>query len=260
MDSQLTHDYLNRIGIATGRGPDAEFLKELQERHLMTVPFENIDFHLAEPIRLGSDAIDKVVRRRRGGTCRELNGSAFSTLLASLGYTVTLLGSRVFIEDRPSFALAHTVIRVDCPGPWLVDVGFGRDGARYPLRLDTRAPQTDPYGTFEFAEAPDGDLDLIRDGKTVLRIESQPRRIDDFRPVLWWFESSPDSPFRDNLFCTRATEGGRITLRGNLLTRTEGSHREKLVLGDDTEIEQAYKEHFDITLDRLPPIPGCANR
>lgn len=255
MDAQLVHDYLNRIGIAAGPAPNAEFLKELQECHLMAVPFENIDFHLGEPVRLGSDAIDKVVRRRRGGTCRELNGSAFPALLASLGYPVTLLGSRVFIEGRTSFALAHTVIRVDCPRPWLVDVGFGRDGARYPLRLDTRVPQTDPHGKFEFAEAPDGDLDLVRNGKPVLRIESRPRSVDDFRPVLWWFESSPRSPFRDNLFCTRATENGRITLRGNLLIRTEGSRREKQLLENDISIEQAYQKHFDIELDRLPPIP-----
>ncbi|WP_157254634.1 arylamine N-acetyltransferase family protein [Nonomuraea typhae] len=256
MDSSLVHDYLRRIGIARVRTPDAEFLKELQRSHLMAVPFENIDVHLGQPILLGADAIDKVVRRRRGGTCRELNGSAFPELLSALGYGVSLLGCRVFIDGRPSFALAHTVIRADCPRPWLVDVGFGRDGARHPLRLDTLEPQPDPHGTFVFTEAADGDLDLLRDGKPVLRIERRPRPIDDFRPVLWWFESSPRSPFRTNLFCTRATENGRITLRGDLLTRTEGAHQEKTVMKGDIEIEQAYKEHFGITLDRLPPIPG----
>jgi N-hydroxyarylamine O-acetyltransferase len=74
--------------------------------------------------------------------------------------------------------------------------------------------------------------------------------------VLWWFESSPDSPFRDNLFCTRTTALGRLTLRGNVLTRTEGANRETTVLGDDTENARAYLECFDITLDRLPPIPA----
>lgn len=256
----LVNDYLRRLGLAERRPPDAAFLRELQDRHLRTVPFENIDFHLREPIRLGAEAVDKVVRRRRGGTCRELNGSALPFLLRALGYRVTLLGSRVFIKGRPSFPLAHTVIRVDCPRPWLVDVGFGRDGARYPLRMDVRGPQRDPHGTFEFTDGPNGDVDLLRDGTKVLRIEPQPRTAEDFRPVLWWFESSPESPFRDDLFCTRVTATGRITLRGDLLTRTEGSHRDKTVLADDTEIARAYEKHFGITLDRLPPIPRRTGR
>ncbi|MGD3109783.1 arylamine N-acetyltransferase family protein [Streptomyces sp. YGL11-2] len=254
MNSQMVQSYLGRLGVS-GRGSDMEFLRELQECHLMAVPFENIDFHLGEPIRLGEHALDKVVRRGRGGTCRELNGSVFPELLRALGYQVTLLGSRVFRGDRPSFPLAHTVIRVDTPQPWLVDVGFGRDGARYPLQMDSRAPQPDPNGIFEFVPGPNGDLDLLRDGTPVLRIEDQPRTIDDFRHVLWWYENSPSSPFRKSLFCTRESENGRITLRGNLLTRTDKTHREKRLLNCDSEIRQAYREHFGITLDRLPPIP-----
>ncbi|MEU3545204.1 arylamine N-acetyltransferase family protein [Streptomyces paromomycinus] len=254
MEGQLIQDYLHRLGVSA-RAPDAEFLRELQERHLMAVPFENIDFHLGRPIRLGEHALEKVVRRGRGGTCRELNGSVFPALLRALGYRVTLLGSRVFRGDRPSFPLGHTVIRVDTPQPWLVDVGFGRDGARYPLQLDSRAPQPDPNGTFAFVPGPDGDLDLLRDGAPVLRIEQHPRTVDDFLHVLWWYENSPSSPFRKSLFCTRQSENGRITLRGNLLTRTGKAHREKLLLNGDAEIRQAYREHFGITLDRLPPIP-----
>jgi N-hydroxyarylamine O-acetyltransferase len=254
MDDQLTHDYLTRLG-GIAAAPDPRLLKELQERHLMTVPFENIDFHLGERIRLGPAAVEKVARRNRGGTCRELNGAAFPALLRALGYRVSLLGSRVFVAGRATFPLAHTVIRVDCPRPWLVDVGIGKDGPRHPLRLDVRGPQHDQNGTYQFADRPDGEVDLLRNGEFVLRIEPSPREVDDFRPVLWWFETSPDSPFRDNLFCTRTTAQGRITLRGNELTRTEGAARETTVLGDDIEIARAYLEHFDITLDRLPPIP-----
>ena len=255
MADQLIHEYLARLATTEGT-PDPVLLKELQERHLMTVPFENIDFHLGEPIRLGEAAVEKVARRSRGGTCRELNGSAFPALLTALGYRVSLLGSRVFVAGRATFPLAHTVIRVDCPRPWLVDVGIGKDGPVHPLRLDLSGPQHDQNGTYEVVDRPDGDVDVFRDGEPALRIEQRPRDLDDFRPVLWWFESSPDSPFRDNLFCTRTTALGRLTLRGNVLTRTEGANRETTVLGDDTEIARAYLECFDITLDRLPPIPA----
>jgi N-hydroxyarylamine O-acetyltransferase len=254
MDGQLIHEYLARLG-AVVADPGPRLLEELQERHLMTVPFENIDFHLGERIRLGRAAVEKVARRNRGGTCRELNGVAFPALLTALGYRVSLLGSRVFVAGRATFPLAHTVIRVDCPRPWLVDVGIGKDGPRRPLRLDDRGPQHDQNGMYRFVDRPDGEVDLLRDGVPVVRIEPRPREVDDFRPVLWWFETSPDSPFRTDLFCTRTTPLGRITLRGNVLTRTEDDTRETTVLGDDAGIARAYREHFDITLDRLPPIP-----
>ncbi|MCK1815694.1 arylamine N-acetyltransferase [Streptomyces sp. XM4011] len=255
-DPQLIHDYLDRIGVHTIRAPDAGFLAELHERHLSTVPFENIDVHLGLPILLGDAALEKVVQRRRGGTCRELNGSAFPTLLTALGFKVTLLGSRVFIGGRPSFPMAHTVVRVDCPGPWLVDVGFGKDGPRFPLRLDEPAPQPDPVGTFRVRDGPAGDTEVLRNAEPVLRIEPAPRAPEDFRPVLRWFESAPESPFRDNLFCTRMTDYGRVTLRGNILTKTGSTFRTKQLLDADDDIRKAYEEHFGIILERLPPIPS----
>ena len=40
------------------------------------MPFENLSIHLAAPISLDEpDLIDKIVRRRRGGFCYELNGA-----------------------------------------------------------------------------------------------------------------------------------------------------------------------------------------
>ena len=45
------------------------------------MPFENLSIHLDEPIVLEEAAlVDKLVHRRRGGFCYELNG-AFAALL-----------------------------------------------------------------------------------------------------------------------------------------------------------------------------------
>ncbi|MBM7774443.1 N-hydroxyarylamine O-acetyltransferase [Actinokineospora baliensis] len=256
LDADTVAAYLRRIGVGAQRAPDAAFLHELQEQHLLSVPFENIDVHLGVPIGVGAAAVAKVVHGNRGGTCRELNGSAMPALLAALGYHVTLLGSQVFVDGAVNFPLAHTVIRVHCPDPWLVDVGFGRDAPRFPLRLDLRGPQADPNGVYEFVDAPHGDTDLLRDGQPLLRIDPRPRTLADFRPALWWFETSPDSPFRQNLFCTRLTDDGRVTLRGNRLTWTDGEHREAVAFDTEAQITAAYAEHFGITLDRLPAIPS----
>ncbi|SES47993.1 arylamine N-acetyltransferase family protein [Actinokineospora terrae] len=254
VDASVIEAYLRRIGTGGGHAPDAGYLRSLQERHLLTVPFENIDVHLGVPIRIGAAAVAKVAVGSRGGTCRELNGSAFPALLTALGYAPTLLGSQVFVDGKVNFPLAHTVIRVDCPDPWFVDVGFGRDAPRFPLRLDVRGPQNDPNGVYEFVDAPYGDVDLLRDGLPMLRIDPRPRTLTDFAPALWWFETAPDSPFRTNLFCTRLTVDGRITLRGNHLTSTAGTERSSQILTTDEALRRAYADHFDITLDRLPSL------
>ena len=60
----------------------------LHRAHQMAVPFENLSIHLAEPISLDEDGLlDKIVTRRRGGFCYELNG-AFALLLLALGAQV----------------------------------------------------------------------------------------------------------------------------------------------------------------------------
>ncbi|WP_017612053.1 arylamine N-acetyltransferase family protein [Nocardiopsis salina] len=254
MDTPDVEAYLNRVGMPAASTPDDPTLIELHERHLMTVPFENLDFHYGTSIALGQAALEKVVLRWRGGTCRELNGSTFADLLRALGYPVTLLASRVHGDGGPGTALGHTVIRVDGEVPWLVDVGFGR-GSRYPLRMDLRTEQKDPHGTFILVEAPHGDLDLLCDGKPVYRIETRPRELEDFLPVLWWYQNSPDSPFVRHQFCSLVTDSGRVTLSGDVLIRTENGHRNKYWLKDEDEVRDAYRDYFNMTLDRLPPHP-----
>ena len=81
MDHDTVAAYLNRVGPVASAAGDAAGLRALHRAHQLAVPFENLSIHLGEPISLGEpDLIDKIVRRRRGGFCYELNG-AFALLL-----------------------------------------------------------------------------------------------------------------------------------------------------------------------------------
>src|SRR5262245_35618854 len=87
--------YLRRIGVAGPVRADARTLKRLHRQHLFTVPFENLSIHLSQAVQLDEASLyDKIVRRRRGGFCYELNG-LFAALLRRLGYPVTLLSAGV---------------------------------------------------------------------------------------------------------------------------------------------------------------------
>jgi N-hydroxyarylamine O-acetyltransferase len=256
MDGKGLDAYLARIGAARPTRADAAALRELQLRHLLAVPFENLSIHLGEPIVLEPAALlDKLVRRRRGGFCYELNG-AFADLLSTLGFGVTLLAARVFGEDGPGPPFDHLALRVDVggDGPWLADVGFGRHSS-YPLRLGSRDEQADPGGTFRIAETTDGDLDVIRDGQPQYRLEPRPRSLADFEPTCWWQQTSPRSHFTRSLVCSLLTGDGRVTLSDRTLIRTAGDRREERTLTGDAEALDAYRTWFGIVLDRLPRSP-----
>jgi N-hydroxyarylamine O-acetyltransferase len=251
--------YLARIGAAWPQLLDASVfdasaLADLHRAHQVAVPFENLSIHLDEPISLDSGAlISKIVYRRRGGFCYELNG-AFALLLETLGADVSRLAARVHGRDGlgPPFDHLALVVRLpDGSGPYLADVGFGSHSA-YPLQFDSRNEQRDPGGVFRLADAAAGDVDVLKDGEPQYRMEQRPRRLADFGPTCWWQQTSPQSHFTEGSICSRLTEDGRVSIAGRTLIQTGNGTRSERDLPSDDELRAAYRDHFGITLDRLP--------
>src|SRR5215470_13270146 len=162
MDDKTVAAYLDRIGAGRPEVIDAAALRVLHRAHLLTVPFENLSIHLSEPISLDEDdLLDKIVTRRRGGFCYELNG-AFALLLLALGAQVARVAARVYGDGGLSPPFDHLALvgrLADGSGPWLADVGFGSQST-YPLRYDSRKEQDDPAGRFSLAGAGDADADV----------------------------------------------------------------------------------------------------
>jgi N-hydroxyarylamine O-acetyltransferase len=244
-------DYLNRIVHTGPLAPTPDTLRQLQRAHLFHVPFENLDIALGRRILCDENAfLAKIVNRRRGGFCYEMNG-AFSALLRELGFRVTLLSARVPREDGsagPEFD--HLTLRVDLDEPWLVDVGFG-DSFLDPLRLALNQPQTQNGLTYR----------LIDHNQTlhVERLENdawkpqynftlQPRALQDFAPMCHYHQTSPDSPFTRKKLCTMATHDGRITLSEQRLIFTRNGKKEEQLLTTEEEWRSALKQYFHITL------------
>ena len=146
--------YLERIGAPRPAAPTLDALAELALAHLYSVPFENLDIAAGRRLSVELEAIhDKVVTRRRGGFCYELNG-LFAGLLRELGYDVTLLAAEV-PEPRdggPRHDRAHLVLLVALDGPRLVDVGWG-EAYRRPFALRAGNEHADPHlGTYRLEE------------------------------------------------------------------------------------------------------------
>jgi N-hydroxyarylamine O-acetyltransferase len=244
--------YLSRIGYSGSTEPTADVLREIHRAHMVSVPFENLDIALRRKIVLDSDAfVRKIVGERRGGFCYELNG-AFAALLEALGFRVTLLSARVPRQDgteTPEFD--HLTLRVDLEEPWLADVGFG-DFVLEPLRLQTVIEQRQDAGVFRIDKHGD-DLHVEKlqaNGTQVAqyRFTLQPRRLEEFKGMCHFHQTSPESPFTRKSLCSLATPNGRITVSDLKFIESNNGTRRERVLGSEEEWKRVLRDKFGVVL------------
>lgn len=247
-----TEAYLERINYNGPLVPTAQSLRELQMAHLLAVPFENLSIHWEEPIVLADDALfEKVVERRRGGFCFELNG-LFAALLRDLGFEVVMLSARVARgEGSYTSEFDHMTLMVSLAERWLVDVGFG-DTFREPLRLDDRSVQVQNGRAYLIA--PDDDYLILSERQhgdewqAQYRFNLQPYQYPDYVERCHYHQTSPESHFRQRRICTRATPKGRLTLSElRFITTTLSGERQERLLPNEEEYGKMLAKHFGIT-------------
>lgn len=258
----MVGQYLDRLGLGVDwSGPaDLAGLRLLHRRHLECVPFENLSIHLGEPIVLDEvELVAKIVVRRRGGFCYELNGG-FAWLLRNLGYRVERLEAGVFnAEGLPGPHFDHMVLLVSLEKSWLVDVGFG-DNFVLPVPLSVDLDHVDPGGVFRLSSFDVGALDLWRDGKPQYRLALRPYPLAAFEEMARFHQTSLESHFTHNTVCSMMTPLGRATIRGRTLIVTSvgaPASRAETEL-DDNALLACYRDTFGIDLPRLPPLPPSA--
>lgn len=243
--------YLDRLGLVGEAAPTEAWLLRLHLTHLSSVPFENLDIHADVPIVLETERLlDKLVTRRRGGYCYEVNG-AFAWLLREVGLEVSLAQCRVHEGDdgfSPPFDHLALLVRLpeDDPddAPWLVDVGFG-DSFTLPCRLGW--DWSEPAGRFRTRRV-DDTWHLERDRgdgwAPQFALDPTPRALDEFAPRSRWHETSPDSPFRRRPMATLVTPTGRVTIAGHRLIVTTDGDRDERELPDASERRAAVGAWF----------------
>ncbi len=244
--------YLDRIRYSGPVEATAENLRALHRAHLLTVPFENLDISVGRKIVVDEEAIlKKIVERRRGGFCYELNG-AFAALLRALGFQVTLLSARVARSDGgegPEFD--HLTLRIDLEEPWLADVGFG-DSFLEPLQLEAGAEQADPAGRFRLVE--EGGRWSMQKRESEANWTAQYsfslklRNFEEFAGMCRFHQTSPESSFTQKRICSRATADGRITLSEMKLIVTKSGRRQETTIASEQERQSLLRREFGIRL------------
>ncbi len=261
-------DYLARIDFSAPVGapapePSLATLQALHLSHLLAVPFENLSIHYGQPIILEETALfEKIVTRRRGGFCYELNG-LFAWLLRALGFQVTLLSAGVARAEggySPEFDHLALLVQQLSGADWLADVGFG-DSFRQPLRLEAGLEQHDPDGYIyrllrEEQQSEDGtfrDYWIVQRSsgaqwEAQYRFTLQPHTLADFTERCHYQQTSPESHFTQKRVCSLATPMGRITLSDLLLIRTVQGKRKEQVLPSEAAFREVLANRFGVVL------------
>ena len=245
--------YLNRIGINKIKTPSLEFLTELQIRHLLSIPFEDLDIP-ERRIELDLNKIyQKIIPTKRGGFCYELNG-LFHWLLTSLGFKVDMLSARVFNSQKNEFGpeFDHMTLLVQFPKidkHYLADVGFG-DSFRTPIEI-YGGEVKDVSGHYRIKGGNNTSvlqLNNENDWIPQYSFSLAPRKFSDYKQMCDFQQDNPVSHFRIRKICTIATETGRITLSNYSLTITEGQSKNKITFEAREEFNAYLKKYFDMKL------------
>ena len=247
-DAQVRR-YLARVGHAGSIAPTLSTLRALHRAHLLAIPYENLDIHFGVPIVLDPEAMfEKLIDRRRGGWCYEMNG-VFGRVLETLGFRVHYLAGAVGRAGRGEQAEGnHLVLLVTLGQEWIVDVGFG-DGFLTPLPLE---PGRYRRGFLRFGVTRAGErwrVDNHRfggaDGFDFMRT---PRALDAFAAKCHDLQTSPESGFVRSTVCQRFVGYGLVTLRGATLRDVTRAGVTSRVLRDADEFVQVLADRFDLRL------------
>ncbi len=244
--------YFQRINYADPTPLTFETLSKLQMTHLMHVPFENLDIHNNTRIDL-DNLFDKIVVRRRGGFCYELNG-LFYQLLKELDFTVKMISARVYDGKggySPEFDHMALIVSIGNEN-YLTDVGFG-EFAFYPIKIEFNKEVNDPRGIFRIV-AFDDTYKVVEkkneNGEFVpeYMFSEKERQIPEFYERCNYHQTNSESHFKQKRICSLPIANGRITLTADTLKTTNGKEVTQRTLNNEEEVQQVLWGHFGIKL------------
>ena len=246
-----------RIGYTDG-GTDTERLIRLHRAYATHVPFENIDVYNGLDISLKTeDLFEKIVTRRRGGYCFEMN-AFFAAILRELGFPVKPVLTRLSRDGKTYNGYLHRMNLTEADGMrYICDVGYGGDCFIRPLRIEFDVPQPVHGMVYKVVPGIDPSVEysvLIQrnpgeDFVALMGFIDRPAADEDFQICNYYVNKSPWSGFRMMLMLNQFTDTGRYSLMNLFFTLQEGEKKERRELKWE-ELPGVLKQYFG--LDAMP--------
>lgn len=245
--------YFHRIGYTGTAEPTLENLERIIRLHLETVPFENLDcWPGGSPLSNDPEVLfDKVVRRRRGGVCFELNG-LLHALLSELGYDCHAVAVRLPHPGAPA-AICHEAVIVELGGKqYYCDVGFGGPGPKGVLLLENKSVQMVDGVSFRVSrEDIRVRIDRLQEGawEPTIQYADIPCIPQDFTGLLYYYAMDPRSYFVTQRIVNLCLPcGGSLALTDNRFTARRNGTVTRTELTTQEEVTKVLREEFGIYL------------
>jgi len=236
--------YLDRVKFTGKPKVDLDTLRRLHRGHVENIPYENLDVQFGREVSRNPEAIfDKLVTRRRGGWCYEMNG-LLSWVLRDIGFDVTHMAGGVMRAAVGDDQVGnHLVLQVQLDRPYIADVGFG-DGLIEPAPLD-QGPVRQSLFAFALEDLGDDWWRFHNDPRgAAASFDFQSKRADEalLDDKCAWLQSSPVSPFVQNAVVQRHLPDGFAVMRGRILK----------TMGADVQTRQIESARdYAVTLERV---------
>lgn len=211
--------FLERIGYSGSLELSEKTLFDVHEAHSFSVPYENLEIMERKPLSLDIESLyNKIVVRRRGGYCFELNG-IFSWLLKRLGFNPKeYFGRWVWGETLPVPMKRHRISKVEIGGTsFICDVGVGLPTNVQPLVFEVGLVQ-EQYG-LSFRIIEDEVLGFVvqrltKEGEweNFYSFTEDIAQPIDFYYAHYWCTTNENSIFLNNTMVHIPTKYGRNTI------------------------------------------------
>lgn len=255
MDDLRIQKYFERLNL-TDISCNYIGLKTIQIKHMLKIPFENLDVVVGRDIDLNIDHLfNKLIERKRGGYCFELN-ILHSFLLSSVGFKVKPVLGRVWLRDQESLPprnhLTHLVYVEDTT--FVTDVGFGGLAPKIPLDIHFDGEVNDGDGIVRvknfnwnqfMVQRKVGDRWINQFSFEDVSISDEDINIANF-----FMSKNKSSHFFNKRFVAQFTDAGRIGLFENTFTERVGCEIvNTITIGSYQEWHERLKSDFKLHLD-----------
>lgn len=243
--------YFDRIRFEQPPETDILAIAGMMRRQLFTVPFENLDVQAKKVVSLvPEDIVEKILHRKRGGYCYEVNG-LFAMALQALGVPYQFVAARpmFYAVKRPK---THMALVLTVNGErWLCDLGFGSYGIRAPMRLDAIDVEVkQDADTFMLSKTNDREylLKALIDGQWTNQyaFDLSPQEWIDFSPANYLNSTHPDAIFVQKTLVVLHNESGRKILLDDALKTIKNGQTEQHMISPEDRRTVLFRE-FGLT-------------
>lgn len=248
--------YLQRIGYNQTISPDLVTLSGLQWAHITHIPYENLDILADIPLSLRvEDLFQKIVTRKRGGYCFELQG-LYKELLESIGFHVAQYSARFMDEPDIVQMRRHRVLVVQIGNEhYLTDVGIRSESPRTPIKLVCDELQSDGICEYKFRRNPFYGWVLCQKErrkawKPMYGFTEEQQIDDDFVMPSFYCEKHPDSTFNKFMKISIFSGESNFTLVNGVFQEYRNAKvqlRKKLT--SKSETSDILKTYFELDED-----------